>query len=169
MRSILLSMLVLGIPAAAWADPPGHVVQPDDGQFTVRFHGPPKESKQKTRTDLGNLTIYTATYALPEGGVLAASYTTFPSQAAQPADHKSLLDGAVKGLIGKNGKLKEEKEIEVGKTPGREVRIERGKQRLRYRLVVKDHRLIQVGAVGSGDFVDGHEAAAFLESLHFKE
>ena len=113
--------------------------------------------------------MFTATYAFEDGGVLAASYTTFPDDAVKAAGRKALLDGAVKGLLGKNGKLLSEKEIDIGTEKGREVLIDRGKQRLRYRLTVKDNRLIQVGVVGSRDFVEGKEATAFLESLHFKE
>src|SRR6185437_7705706 len=170
MRSTLALPLLLAFAVPAWADsPPGQVVQPEDGQFSVRFPGRPKESKQKTKTDLGNLTVFTATYAFEDGGVLAASYTTFPDDAVKAAGRKTLLDGAAKGLLGKNGKLLGDKEIDIGMDKGREVSIDRGKQRLRYRLTVKDNRLIQVGVVGSRDFVDGKEAAAFLESLRFKE
>ncbi|HEY2910891.1 MAG TPA: hypothetical protein VGI99_11635 [Gemmataceae bacterium] len=169
MRSTLALPLLLVFSVPAWADPPGQIVQPEDGQFSVRFPGRPKESKQKTKTELGNLTVFTATYAFEDGGVLAASYTTFPDDAVKAAGRKALLDGAVKGLLGKNGKLLGEKNIDIGTEKGREVSIGRGKQRLRYRLTVKDNRLIQVGVVGSRDLVEGKEATSFLESLHFKE
>src|SRR6185437_13222863 len=170
MRCILALPLLLAFSIPAWADsPPGQIVQPEDGQFSVRSPAKPKETKQKTKTDLGNLTVFTATYAFEDGGVLAASYTTFPDDAVKAAGRKTLLDGAAKGLLGKSGKLLDEKEIDIGTEKAREVSIDRGKQRLRYRLMIKDNRLIQVGVVGSRRFVDGKEAAAFLESLQFKE
>jgi hypothetical protein len=38
---------------------------------------------------------------------------------------------------------------------------------MRYRLALKNDRLIDVGVIGTADFVKSKDATAFLESLEF--
>ena len=162
---ILASLVLLLLPIAANAD---ELVQPKGGNFSIRFPAKPKDNTQSAKTDLGTLKVYTATYALPDGGIYLVSFTEFPAEAVKPDLRGTLYDGVVKGLKGKDGKIVSEKEIEIGKEKGREVLINKGKQHTRFRVVVKDARLIQIALVGSLEFVSSKEATAFLDSFEFK-
>ena len=162
----LASLVLLLLPIAANAD---ELVQPKGGNFSIRFPAKPKDNTQSAKTDLGTLKVYTATYALPDGGIYLVSFTEFPAEAVKPDLRGTLYDGVVKGLKGKDGKVVgEEKELEIGKEKGREVLINKGKQHTRFRVVVKDARLIQIALVGSLEFVNSKEATAFLDSFEFK-
>jgi len=166
MHSLLPLTLVLVLGGAA--DSPGELIRPKNGGFALRFPGKPKENTQTTSTPVGKLSIYTATFALPDGSVFLASFTEFPAEAVKPEVRGTLFDGVVKGLAGKTGKIVSEKEIAVGKEKGREVLIDKGKQQMRFRLVVKDNRLIQLAAIGGGEFIKGSAATTYLDSLDFK-
>jgi hypothetical protein len=161
-------LLTVVLPAAILADPPGELVQPKDGHFAVRFPGKPKEATQSVKTDLGTLKVNTATYALPDGSIFLASYTEYPAEAVKPEVRGTLFDALIKGLAGKDGKAFDQREIDIGKEKGREVKIDKGKVQARYRMVVKDNRLIQLGALGAGEFATGKDATAFFDSLEFK-
>ena len=101
------------------------------------------------------------------------SYTDFPDGATKPENRGTLFDGIRKGLVGKDGKLIGEKEVEVGpdKIPARDIEIEMKKDRkqMKFRVLLLDHRLIQVAAIGSEKFVTGKDAAAFFKSFEIKK
>jgi len=158
-------LLLLVIPASGQPES----VTVKEGRFSVRFPGRPKENTQSTKTDAGTVKLYTATYALPDGSIFISSSAEFPSDVVKAEFRDKLFDGVIKGLTGKDGTEVSRKDIEIGKDKekGREVLIDKGKQQTRYRIVVKDGRLIQVGVVGAGDFIKSKDAAAFLDSLEF--
>jgi hypothetical protein len=167
MRAASAGLLLVLTVATTQAQPAGVDVSPKGGRFKVRFPGKPEEKSQKAKTPLGELTVYTATFATPDGGVYLVSHVDYPATAARPEDHATLLDGARDGLKGKDGKVVTEAPVPQppDKAAGREVVIDRGKVQLRYRLFIKDTRLYQVGAVGAGGFVTGQDATAFLDSF----
>jgi hypothetical protein len=166
MRAASAALLLL-LTLAAHAQPPGVEVSPSGGRFKVRFPARPKETTQKAKTPIGELTLYTATFATPEGSVLFLSHTDYPPDAAKPADHPTLLAGAREGLVGKDGKLVSEATLALGadKLPGREFVVDKGKVQLRVRMFIRDSRLFQAGAVGTGAFVTGKDASDFLDSF----
>lgn len=167
MRYTVPVVLLLLLPAGVAAD---DEFKPKDGRFEVHFPGKPKEATQTARTPIGDLKVYTATYATAGGNVYLVSYTDFPAAAVSAGPDK-LVDGARVGHVGKDGKLVAEKTIEVGKgsakAAGRELVIDKGKTQTRVRLVLKDHRLYQVVVVGTGKFVTGEDATEFLNSFDF--
>ena len=68
MRTAVTTLLALAVlPAPLAAD---EVLRPNGGQFSVRFPGKPKENTQTTKTPIGDLEVYTATYATSDGRVL---------------------------------------------------------------------------------------------------
>jgi hypothetical protein len=168
MRTALptLALLVL-VAGGAPARPAGEVLSPGGGRFSVRFPGKPKETTQTAKTPIGDLKVYTATYATADGNVYLVSYTDFPAEAIKAENHATLFNGVREGLAGKDGKVVKDSELTVGpdKAPGREIVIDKGKQQTRFRVVVKDTRLFQVAAVGTGEFVTGTDATAFLDSF----
>src|SRR3954469_1016581 len=144
MRFTLPLSLLLAFPVLAPAD--DFKLKPKDGHFSVRFPGKPKETTQTAKSPIGDLKVYTATFATADGNAYLVSYTEFPAEAIKPENRETLYDGARTGLLGNDGKVAAEKKVEVGrgKLAGREILIDKGKQQLRYRVVAKDTRLYQV-------------------------
>jgi len=161
------TLLVLVLPAVACGQPAAEAYAPKGGNFSVRFAGPTKESSQTAASAIGDLKVVSAAYATADGNVFLTSYVDFPAEATKAEKRGSLLDGARDGIKGKDGKVISDKDTEfgVGKLPGREFEIEKGKQRLRFRLILRDDRLYQVAVIGSAAFVGGKEAIAFIESF----
>jgi hypothetical protein len=162
---LVVSLIVLAAaPASAQR---GEVYAPNDGRFSVRFPGKPKETTQTAKSTIGELTVATATYATSDGNVYMVSYTDFPNGAAKPETSATLFDGVREGLKGKDGKLLDEKEIKVGanKLTGRDIDIEKDKKRMRFRVTLRDGRLYQIAVIGTASFVKGKDATAFIESF----
>lgn len=166
-RSLLALPLLVALVASASAQKPKDAYAPKDGKFSVRFPGLPKESPQTIKTGLGELNVFTATYATTDGNAFMASYSDFPQEVARPEGRNTLYDGVREGLKGKDGKVLVETEREFGpdKLPGRELELEKGKQRMRLRIVLQEGRLYQVGVLGTASFVSGKDASAFLDSF----
>lgn len=166
MRLLTSASLLLLLLATAHAQD-GVDLSPKGGKFTVRFPGRPKENTQKTKTPIGELSVYTATYATGDGNVFIVSHTDYPPDAARPDHHATLLTGAKDGLAGKDGKVVSD--TVVGHDPDkpgvRELVIDKGKVQLRFRILIRDNRLYQAGAVGAGAFVTGKDATDFLDSF----
>jgi hypothetical protein len=158
----LLLLLLATAPAQDGVD-----LSPKNGKFKVRFPGRPKENTQKTKTPIGELSVYTATYATADGNVYLVSHTDYPPDAARPDHHATLLDGARDGLAGKDGKVVSDTPLPHApdRPAGRELVIDKGKVQLRFRILIRDNRLYQAGAVGAGAFVTGKDATAFLDSF----
>ena len=66
-----------------------------------------------------------------------------------------------------DGAVLAEKDVEIGpdKLPGRDLDIQKGKERVRVRLVLRGDRLYHVAVVGSPAFVSSRDAAKFLDSF----
>ncbi|AWM41310.1 hypothetical protein GobsT_00650 [Gemmata obscuriglobus] len=149
------------------AQPAGQPYISTEGRYAAKFPGAPKVTNQTARSALGDLKINVATYAASDANVYLVSYTDFPVAAAKDENRKTLFDGVRDALKAKG--TVSEKEIEFGpdKLPGREVTVDRDKdkQRIKVRAVLRDNRLYQVAVIGTAEFVGGKEATAFLDSL----
>jgi hypothetical protein len=157
-------VVLLAAPAPA-QPPAGHVLTGDG--YRVVFPGRPKEETPTAKTPLGELKVYTATFATDAGNVLLFSRTDFPAGAVAPGDLPGLYDRVRDGLVGKDGRLLKSDAVAVGpgKLPGKEVVVDRGKRQARFRVVAVGDRLYQVAAVGAAGWVGGPEATAFLDSF----
>jgi hypothetical protein len=153
--------------AIASARPADDKFASKDGRYAVRFPGKPKELIQNTKSPIGDLRIVTATYLLSDGSAYMVSYTDFPEGATKPDNRKMLLDGVREGLKGKDAKVLSDKDLEIGaeKLPARDIEIEKGKQRMKFRVIIRDSRLYQVATIGTAAFVTGKDATAFFESF----
>jgi hypothetical protein len=139
-----------------------------EGKYSVKFPAAPKVITQNTKSAVGDLTVNIATYANSEGNAFMVSYTDFPALATKEENHATLFEGIRNGAKGSDGKLVgEEKEIMFGpdKLPGREFTIEKGKQRIRFRVVLNGSRVYQVAAIGTEAFATGKEGTVFLDSF----
>jgi hypothetical protein len=162
---LILTVILLAAPDVSAQR--GEAYSPENGRFTVRFPGRPKESTQKARSTLGELKVTTSTYATSDANVYMVSYTDFPEGAAKAENSGTLFDGVREGLKGKDGKLQDEKEIKVGrdKFPGRDIVVDKDGKRLKFRVVLRDSRLYQVAVIGTPSFVTSKDATAFIESF----
>lgn len=168
MRWLAVVVVLAAFDAGAGAQQPEYTA--GDGKYKVRFPGTgqPKLRTEVTKSAVGDLTVNIATFANSDGSVWMVSYTDFPAAATKPENHKSLLDGIRDGAKGRDGKLSgEEKTLEHGadKLPGREFVVEKGKQRVRMRVVVSGNRVYQVALIGTEAFVTGKDGTAFLDSF----
>jgi hypothetical protein len=164
-RSCLLASLILLVALPAGAQTRGEKYSPDGGKFSVRFPGKPKEGTQIAKSAIGEISVFTASYATSDANAYMVSYNDFPEGAAKPEGSGTLFDGVRDGLKGKDGKLIDEAEVKVGDAPGRDIEIEKDKKRMKFRVVLRDGRLYQVAVIGTANFVKGKEAKAFLESF----
>jgi hypothetical protein len=162
---LLLGAVLAFLPAAHARQ--AAVFTSKEGGYSVRFPGTPKVTTQTTRTPLGELKLATATYAKTDGSAFLVTHTDFPPETVKPDTRAKVLDGVRDGLKGQDGKVLSEKEIGVGKDklPGRELLVEKGRQHMRFRVVLKDDRLYQAAVIGSERFVKGTDATRFLDSF----
>jgi hypothetical protein len=144
----------------------GEEYSPKGGNFTVRFPGKPRESTQKSKSTIGEVDVFAATYATSDGNVYMVSYSDLPEKATRKENLDSLFEGVREGAKG-DGKVRVCDKIEFGpmKLPGRELKLEKDKQWVRMYAIVRDNRLYQIAAVGSQSFAEGKEANSFIESF----
>lgn len=169
MRTVVLGAAAVFFAGAAGAQP-GEMYASPEGKYTVKFPGKPKVAPpQTTKSAIGDLRVNVATYATADANVYMVSYTDFPAAAVKAENHKTLFDGVQDGVKGSKGELVSEKELTFGpdKLPARELIVDKdkGKQRVRLRVVLRDNRLYQVAVIGTAEFVSGKDATAFIDSL----
>lgn len=167
MRAAIVGLLLIALATPTVAQPRG-AYKSRDGQYAVKFPGTPKVTEQTAKTDLGELTVTVATYANTDGSVFMVSHSDFPDASTKPANHATLLDGIRDGVKGRDGKLiGSSKAIEFGpdKLPGRDFTVDKGKQRVRFRVILRDNRVYQIAAIGTAKFADGKDATEFIESF----
>ena len=164
-RSLLTTVLLLTLTGITVAQKSGEPYIPRDANFSVRFPESPKETSNTAKSPLGDLKVITATYATTDGNIYMTSYTDFPTGTVKADTRATLFEGVREGLKGKDGKVLTEKEIEVGKEKlsGRELELEKGKQRVRIRIILGGDRLYQVAVIGTPAFVK--DGTKFLESF----
>jgi len=143
-----------------------------EGKFSVRFPGAPKVTTKNSETDVGELTVTIATFATSDGSAYMVSYTDFPS-APKPQTLPMLFAGVRDGVKGKNGTQVEDKEYTFGpdKLPGREFVVDRdkGKQRIKFRVILRDSRLYQLAVIGTPNFAGGQDAKLFFDSFELSK
>jgi hypothetical protein len=147
----------------------GEDYTPKEGNFLIRFPGKPKVTTQTTKSPIGDVKVFTATYATSDGNVYMVSYSDLPAGATKPENLSTLFEGVREGAKGKDGEVLVSERFEFGpdKLPGYELELkkEKGNQRVKFKVIVRDNRLFQLAVVGSKDFAQGNEAAAFLKSF----
>lgn len=169
MRGVVLGAAVVFCAGTLRAQP-AETYTSTEGKYAVRFPGKPKVAPpQTTKSAIGDLQVNVATYATADANVYMVSYTDFPAAAVKAENHKTLFDGVRDGVKGGKGEVVSEKDVEfgAGKLPGRELVVDKdkGKQRVKFRAVLRDNRLYQVAVIGTAEFVSGKDATAFLDSL----
>ena len=100
-RSWLAAVIVVLVGARPLAAQRGEKYEPADGRFSVRFPGKPKESTQTAKSQIGDLKVHTATYAVSDGSTYMVSYTDFPEGAAKPEPAASSTTASATGSRGR--------------------------------------------------------------------
>jgi hypothetical protein len=168
MRTVFgLALVALLTSVCGLGAQPGEPYSSAGGKFKVRFPGQPKVVTKTSETDVGDLTVVTATFATSDGNIYMVSYTDFPT-APKANSHPMVFKGVRDGVCGKD-KLVEEKDFSHGpdNLPGREFVVDRdkGKQRVKFRAILREGRLYQLAVIGTPNFAGGQEAKQFLDSF----
>ncbi len=171
MKAASTGFVLLALAGAVVAQPGAY--PSEEGKYSVRFPGPPKVTEQTAKTAIGELKVTVAVFANADGNVFMVSFTDFPESATKPANHATLLAGIRDGVKGNTGKLVgNEKSLTFGpnKLPSREFVVDKdkSKQRIKFRVILRDNRVYQLAVIGTPDFAGGKDATAFLESFELK-
>lgn len=141
-----------------------------EGRFKVLMPGTPKQDKAETESDFGKSVLH-MNLARAGKAMYGANYSDFPAE-IKKADLKQLYDSSRDGAVANlEGKLASEKDIKLGKHPGREIRIDvaKGKQLFRARVYLVGQRLYQVIVLGTPETATSKEADQFLDSFKLAE
>ena len=152
--------LVLGANVDDWK-----LFTPKEGGFSILFPGTPAENKQETKTSAG--TIAVTYFVLERGGITyVASYSVFPKESMKARSEEKRLDNARDGAVASaKGKLEDQRNIKLGKYPGRELLIQGEKNFVRSRIFAVENRLYQTMVVSKKENAHAADAAKFLESF----
>lgn len=164
MRALLVGVVLVMLASDAVAQP---AYSSSEGKYSIKFPNTPKVTENTTKSAVGELTVTIATYANSDGSTFMVSFTDFPATAANPENHNKLFAGIRDG-VSKDGKvIGKEITLTLGteKWPGREFTVEKGKQKIRFRVFIRDQRVYQVAVIGRSEFVTSREANAFFDSL----
>jgi hypothetical protein len=162
----LLLVAVTVLPVCADDRPDWKEFTSKEGRFKVLMPGTPKQTKADAESDFGKGVLY---MNVAEAGrtMYGANYGDYPAKIKEIPIKQvfdSSRDGAVANL---EGKLATEKDIKLGKHPGREIQIEvaGGKQIFRARVYLVEQRLYQVVVFGTKATAASKEADKFLDSF----
>lgn len=161
--------ILLGALSAVPADskkPTGTTHTSDAGRYQVMMPSSPKSDTREYATNKGVLAVSTDKCEVARDLVLSVSFADYPPDFGAVAP-KLVLDGVRDGLKGSDGKVTTETEITLGdkKHPGRELRIEAGKNVIRAQIFLVGRRLYQVLATGTKDSVAKPEVEQLFSSF----
>ena len=134
------------------------------GKLEILMPGTPKEESSVEPTAAGDITLWQASVILTSKAYFV-SYSDMP-KSTWKGDAKKMLEGARDGAAGRvKGKIVADKEIKIGKWPGREFKVVVDKMELTQRVYLVEHRLYQVNmGCLAGNCTDG-EVQDYLNSF----
>jgi len=168
MRMLLVAVIVFAIQPVSPGEDKETKWQkagPKGGKISAEFPGKPTEDESESLTKFE--------LNLPNGkGSFLLLIGMLPFKL--DLDNKEIVtkhlnagrDGGVKAV---KGKLVSEKDVKLGKYPGRMIVVESGANRFQVRFYVTETKLIQVIVAGPKEFVEGADAKKFLDSLKIDE
>lgn len=161
---LLAAILAFGDPISDWES-----LKPEDGRYTARM--PPGSVETRQRSGPGDAAPEVVIRQSSSGkSAYLITYTDVPARSARAP--RVLLDGT-RDLVVKSskGRLLSETRIELGTSPGREIRAEvplgddpKGGV-LSCRIYLVGRRVFQVMTIGPADEMDSEANRAFLESF----
>jgi hypothetical protein len=161
-RAVSLVVLVLAVGVGR-AD---ETYKSAAGKYSAVLPGKPKESTQEVDTPAGKLTMYVAAFEVKKDLGLLVIHHDYP-EAIVKDKPQSVLGRVRDGSMGQDGKLLEDKEIDLNGVPGREYLLSKGDDHFyRARIFLDGPRLYQVVVSGAKkDDVNLPFASKFLESF----
>lgn len=151
MRTAVCLLLLTSSACAGERKPPKYTHTSTDDGFSVGLPAKPTSLKTKqVATVAGTLKVHVMRYDGVSDVVMSVTRTDYPTEFAAVEPAKMFAE-MLKEMKGADGKVTEEKEIELGKDrhPGRQWRIEANKRVIRVRVYLVGSRLFQVMAAGS--------------------
>jgi len=156
-------------PLQDWPD-----FSPRGGRFTVKMPGVPKAKTQTVETPSGTVKI--TSYGMERDGMAFMIMISELPPDTLKRNAKEVLDEARdKGVQNSRGTLREEKEIELGGFPGREMILDlpdsrvRGGGIYRTRLYLVGRTHYQVITLSSKAKAKSNVMSAFLDSFRLKD
>jgi hypothetical protein len=142
-----------------------HKASPKGSKIEIQFPGKVKEEVGKSGSQFVLETM---------GGKAAYMLMTSPLpkkiDVTNKDDVKMILDGGRDGTVkGLKGKLLSDKDIKIGKYPGRAVDVDTTLGLYRARIYLTDSKMIQVIALGPKEFAEGADVKKFMDSLKVDE
>jgi hypothetical protein len=162
MRTVVVGLALFAFAGAADAQLRKLHVSAD-GKYSVKFPGGPQLADKTAKSATGELTVHIATYALNDGNTYMVSYLDYPN-AVDPKNYAKFFD-AIRDEVKGDGKLIKDETIGKEKWAAREFTVEKNRQRIRLRVVLRENRLYQIAVIGTVDFVASKGANDFIESL----
>ena len=160
---VLLAPRPAGAGGAEWTE-----LAPAGGGFTVMLPGTPRESSMDVSTDLGTIKATTYTLELAGDHAYMIVHSDFPREAMKQVKSDAILDSARDGAVANvKGKLKSEKKIKLGFSPGRALVVESsdGSLLLNARVYLVKERLYQAIVVNARAKVVQADVDRFLGSF----
>jgi len=134
------------------------------GKLEILMPGTPKEDNSVEKTAVGDITLWQASVVLTTKAYFV-SYSDMP-KATWKGDPKQMLEGARDGAAGRvKGRIVADREISIGKWPGREFKIVVDKMELTQRVYLVDHRLYQVNMGCLSGICSDSEVQDYLNSF----
>ena len=165
-RACMLFVLLLvaaAAPAADWKN-----VKSEEGDFSIRFPGEPKPSKQEVATAAGKVTVYMLSLDTDKG---KTAYMVTYNEMPLPKDGEAALDAARDGtLTPLKAKVISEKKLSLAGNPGREFvctcKVQKREATMHNRIYLAAGRMYQLRVVALADSpVKDEDIKKFFESF----
>ncbi len=168
MRRLLAVIALAAVAVGGRADdkPAWKEFTSKEGRFKVLMPATPRQSDHDTESDFGKGVLHMNTARVGDM-MYGANYCDFPPT-VRDIPIKAFLDASRDGAIANlEGKLVSEKDVRLGKYPGREIRIDVGAGRslFRVRVFLVEQRLYQAVVFGTHEAATSKEADRFLDSF----
>jgi hypothetical protein len=163
-------LVLLSAPAFAQKKPSLMSYTSDTGKFRVMLPSIPRTDTREYAQGSTILKITTEKCEVARDLILTIAHCEYPAKFGQ-VNAKTMLDGVVKEITGKEGKLIQDREITLGdaRHPGREFRVEAGKNVIYVRVYMIDRRILQLTATGTRESILKPEVDEFMKSLTLLE
>src|SRR5262249_10809830 len=168
LKRLTVAVLLLGLASVAAADE-WKTYNSTSGRYSVQFPGTPKEVTQRMDTEAGSIDATIASLEGP-GAFYAIAYNDYPKDVTAKQTPDQLLDKAQKGAVDKvKGKLLNQKKVQAGGYPGRELQIQApGDLEIAEHVYLVKNRLYQVLVVSPKGKAAPGDTKKFLDSFQFQ-
>jgi hypothetical protein len=173
--SLMLVLLMSFVNKDKW-----YLLESKDYGFKIEFPVEPKYMSQTINSVIGDIEMHIYLFDASESEdednmVYMVSHNEYPEFATDFSDDDSLdaffrnaIDGAVSNV---NGELISEEEIQLGKYPGREVKVDfqNGMAYIRMRIYLVENELYMLQTITLAEKDDNESISRFMDSFELIE